>query len=55
MIYILSMGRYWVHPALRRFPLSVLALQSHDLAVLCRLVPVTSTATYLPRWADVSL
>ena len=28
---------------------------SHEVAAVRRLVPSTSTATYLPRWGDLSL
>jgi len=33
----------------------VVVFESHVVAVVRRLVPFTSTATYLPCWADVSL
>ena len=33
----------------------VVVFESQVVAVVRRLVPFTNTATYLPRWADVSL
>jgi hypothetical protein len=54
-VYTLSMGTYWVRPAERRYLTFEVVFESQVVAVVRRLVPVTSTATYLPRCADVSL
>jgi hypothetical protein len=54
-VYTLSMGTYWVRPAERCYLIFVVVFESQAVAVVRRLVPVTSTATYLPRCADVTL
>ena len=50
-----SMGTYWVWLDARRYLIFAVVFESQVVAVVRRLVPVTNTATYLPRWADVSL
>jgi hypothetical protein len=42
-------------PAERRYLIFAVVFESQVVAVVRRLVPVTSTATYFPRWAAVSL
>jgi len=49
------MGTYWVQPAERCYLTFAVVFESQVVAVVRRLVPVTSTATYLPRCAEVSL
>jgi hypothetical protein len=54
-LYTPSMGTYWVQPAERRYLIFAVVFESQVVAVVRRLVPVTSTATYLPRCAEVTL
>ena len=54
-VYTRSMGTYWVRPAERCYFTFAVVFESQVVAVVRRLVPVTSTATYLPRCAAVSL
>ncbi len=53
--YTLSMGTYWVRRAERCYLILAVVFDSQAVAVVRRLVPVTSTATYLPRCAEVTL
>ena len=43
----------WLRPL--RYLTVAVVFESQVVAVVRRLVPVTNTATYFPRWADVSL
>ena len=43
----------WLRPL--RYRTFAVVFESQVVAVVRRLVPFTNTATYLPRWADVSL
>ena len=54
-VYTRSMGTYWVWFGARCYLIVAVVFESQVVAAVRRLVPVTSTATYLPRWADVSL
>jgi hypothetical protein len=54
-VYTRSMGTYWVRRAERCYLILAVVFDSQAVAVVRRLVPVTSTATYLPRCAEVSL
>ena len=48
-LYTLSMGTYWVQLAERCYRTFAVVFESQVVAVVRRLVPVTSTATYFPR------
>ena len=54
-VYTHSMGTHWVWLDARRYLTFAVVFESQVVAVVRRLVPVTSTATYLPRWDEVSL
>ena len=54
-LYTRSMGTYWVWLDARRYLILAVVFESQVVAVVRRLVPVTSTATNLPRCAAVSL
>ena len=48
-VYTLSMGTYWVQPAEGCYLTFAVVFESQVVAEARRLVPVTNTATYLPR------
>ena len=54
-VCMVAMHAWWVQLAELCYLTFAVVFESHEVVAVRRLVPFTKTATYFPRWAEVSL